>query len=397
MGIEQRTGLNELKHNQQDVKPLTPNQHGIIANMRKGTFSRAIMDTLVAARSGGKKVSKEDLLDLYGSFYQSPPPDNKMSNQDYEEEKRRLRMHIKHLKDTLEKENSGLVILSLSRYDKANKKFETFYVLKTKEEMEKDSLESVGLNQALLDQDGNKELYTIKDLQEATGLDIKTIRSRLYMLRKKDPTIKIERMGGGPPSTKIIVMDGETFEKLKATIKPREKKQPDTENQELASQEKTLQTKKVGPFDDEYEKRAMIGKTKEQIREDTKIYSATVILSHLASGVMEDLTKDPRELLENLLPRDNHIIKTKLTSVISEPPKQFVVYSLTKVLEAFWNKDPIHASSVNEGRILDYCFELSKKGYSMERIVEIAHRHFSGADSATYAAAHQYQEGSIHF
>lgn len=224
MRIEQWTGLNELNHNQQ-VKPLTSDQHKIIANIREGTAYRVIMDTIVAARSEEKEVSKENLLDISRSFYQNRPPDKKMPNQDYEEEKQRLRVNIKRLKDILEKENSGLVILRLSRYDKANKKFEAFYVLKTKEEMEKDSLESVDLNQALLDQDGNKELYTIQDLQEATGIsNIKVLRATIYNLREKDPSIKIERIKGGPISTRINVMDRETFEKLKAIIKPRNKK-----------------------------------------------------------------------------------------------------------------------------------------------------------------------------
>lgn len=335
--------------------PLTFQQQKAI-NSLKGKMQKPIIELLLAKRDEGKMTTMEDVM-AYIHFesreraYQNIVALNKTS--------------IKHV---------GLSIHAVKIYDRELDRYKTFYCLLTDDELAQMSQNNPD---KLSKHEETEEFFTLKEIGQAINLfDERTLLKRLNYARKIDPGINPLHLD--PRRPRKHYFEKEDYEKLVELMSPQRKK----------GQGNGSKTQDNNPFRGEYSARTILGKSPEQIREEAKMDSATVILSHLAYDAMDDLSKNPRELLENLLPRYNHVTKTKLESVIRESPKQFVVDSLTKVLEAFWSQDPNHAKSANEMRILTYCLKLSKKGYTMEKIVEIVHDHFLDTDFATYAVAH---------
>jgi len=343
-----------------EPKPLTPEQLSVIETLRSPR-DKLIAQLLVNGRKQGTPVTTKELAAIY-----IPTIRNRKPITDDEEEidseviERRVYNNIpRSLRPKFEP--VGLFIINYYRHT-GKKGGSSSYVLKTKEE--------------LPSQEELAQFRTLKDVSEAIGEPSpQAVHSKLYSAMTKDPTIEVLYLPDAGNSRTIYLTQADfeksikTMNATKTAAKNGTDKKPDNISD---TQDEKPQNKKRSQHDELHE-RAMLGRTPEQIREELTVHFTNVILSHLASDCIEELTKSPRELLEKALRA-----KIRLDSIIKESPEQFLMDRFIERLRALWPIVGTHPKdSVLQIQAVEYCLDLKRNGHTIEKIIEVVCDHFS--------------------
>lgn len=217
---------------------------------------------------------------------------------------------------------------------------------------------------------------TITNSQNPTPKEIRNVSSQICFLRQdgfpiENITPTSDRREGGRSHYVLSgIKDHQT--RMEDALK-REGQDSTSDNQDGVPNNKDND-----PFSDEHDRRAMLGKTKEGIRKELGNDLTTIFLSHLATGNMEQLTKDPKEFLKNLLPRLNKITKIRLSLVIDEPEEQFLFNEFAERVKLLWRIEEFRSTdSVLQKRVIQHCLDLKEKGYTLKSTIDTFCAHFS--------------------
>ena len=222
----------------------------------------------------------------------------------------------------------------------------------------------------------NDDVIRAHGFNPAVYEDSRRIRERVYDRLKGNPDLMARSVKAIDPKDgrRKHFFPEDVFEKL---VKSTQYKRP-TQKKHNNGQDSTSNNKDNHPFRDEHDGRAMLGRTKEGIRKELRINLTTIFLSHLATDNMKALTKDPREFLENLLPRPNYNTKIRLGLVIDEPTEQFIFDEFTEGVKALWPIEDVRsADSVLQKRAIGHCLDVKKNGYTMQSTIDTFCAHFS--------------------
>ncbi len=259
-----------------------------------------------------------------------------------------------------------------------------------------------------------------QDIAQALGETTAVVRPQLHNIRKNDPSIEVTTVGKlfasgrerellNPEGERLqtIICDQANLRKLiqayplvkkdgRPSKSPSEARKPilfseDPESQELEDETDRIDQEDAGS--NEFPQRTMRDKTpKQQIRKDLSVALTDLVLSHFLTDSMEDLNKNLRAFLQNLLPEYRHD-RTPLDSIIKEPLGEFFAYSLIERLQALWTIEDIKPTdSVLQQRTIEYCLTIKQKGYDIQDIVDNACSHFSIPNPFTSSAESQSPE-----
>lgn len=98
-----------------------------------------------------------------------------------------------------------------------------------------------------------------------------------------------------------------------------------------------------------------------------------VVLSHLANGLMDNLTHDPTKLLKGAHSNKN----VPLACVTHDDPKKFLAESLPREFERFYNIDPKDKSLLaKEKQIAEFCRKLKENGLQFQDAIDAVFKQF---------------------
>lgn len=228
----------------------------------------------------------------------------------------------------------------------------------------------------------NDDVIRANGFDPAVCTDSRRIRERVYNRLNRNPDFMARSVKTIDPKDgkRKYFFPEDVFEELVRSTQykaPAQKKHNSRQNSTSDNKDGEPNNKDNHPFRDEHDRRAMLGKTKEGIRKELGIDLTTIFLSHLATDNMKKLTKDPREFLENLLPRPNNITKIRLSLVINEPEEQFLFNEFEKRVKALWAIENIRSTdSVLQKRVIGHCLDLKKNGYTLQSTIDTFCAHF---------------------
>lgn len=352
------------------LKPLTPEQLSAIDNLKEGSINRFIAQLLVDRRKQGKPTAMEEFVNGYISIHYNN--NHNTGIPDEEDIKKKVRDVIGR---SLRPKFKAVGLFIVNHYD-TGKKRGSFYFLNTREE--------------LPTQQDLAQFRTLRDLSGAIDEpNLLILRSRVYTAMRRDPTIKGHHLATGGDSKKLFFTQ-DAFEKLIEAIKAAKTV---AENGKNNNKDNTLDDQDDdepqdlirNPFRHEFHARSILGRT-EQMREDLIIRFTDTILSHLLIGAMEELSRDAKDLLDNLLPQYSRF-KVQFSLLTSDPAEQFLANSFVKRVEELWEKHPNSTNSQQDKRTTNYCLRLKEQGYALQKIVDIMYQHFSIPSASTSAPA----------
>lgn len=222
----------------------------------------------------------------------------------------------------------------------------------------------------------NNDVIRAHGFDPAVDEDSRRIRERVYDRLSRNPDLMVRCVKAIDPKDRKrkYFFPQDVFEEL---VKSTQYKAP-AQKKHNNGQDSTSNNKDNHPFRDEHDKRAMLGRNEEGIRNDLGADLTTIFLSHLATDNMEELIKDPRKFLENILPRPNYNTKIRLSLVINEPREQFLFNEFAERVKALWRIEDIRSTdSVLQKRVIGHCLDLKKNGYTLQSTIDTFCAHFS--------------------